>query len=94
MRAKATTMPDVPLIPSLEETLEDLATQGARRVLVVPVSFVCDHLETLGEIGMEARQRAAELGIGQFELMPALNDSPTFIRALAELVLGAVGSAQ
>ncbi len=80
------------LSPSLDETLQDLARHGARRVLVIPVSFVCDHIETLGEINMEARQRAAELGIDQFELMPALNDSPTFIRALAELVLGAVGT--
>ncbi len=80
------------LSPSLVEALQDLAAQGARRVLVVPVSFVCDHIETLGEINMEARQRAVELGIDHFELMPALNDSPTFIRALAELVLGAVAT--
>jgi ferrochelatase len=68
------------------------ASRGAKRVLVIPISFVTDHVETLAEINIEARALAAQLGIEQFELMPALNDSPTFIRALAELVLTAVGS--
>jgi len=56
-------------------------------VLVVPVSFVTDHVETLHEIDIEAREAAARLGISHFEVMPALNDSPAFIRALADLVV-------
>ena len=75
------------LQPSLDVTLEDLASQGTRAVLVVPVSFVTDHVETLHEIDIEARETAQRLGIGHFEVMPALNDSPVFIRALADLVL-------
>jgi ferrochelatase len=75
------------LEPSLGETLRSLAAQGAERVLVIPISFVTDHVETLAEIDIEARALAAQVGIRQFELMPALNDSPTFIRALAGLVL-------
>jgi ferrochelatase len=78
------------LEPSLEATLRALAARGAKKILVVPISFVSDHVETLFEINVAARQLAASLGIKQFELMPALNDSPTFIRALAELVLEAV----
>jgi ferrochelatase len=52
----------------------------------VPVSFVSDHVETLGEIDHEARAEAAELGLGQFEMTAGLNDSPKFIEALAHLV--------
>ena len=75
------------LAPSLDQTLHDLAAQGSQRILVVPIAFVSDHVETLSEIGIEARALAGRLGIEQFEVMPALNDSPKFITALAELVL-------
>jgi protoheme ferro-lyase len=78
------------LEPSLSETLRALAAQGTERVLVIPISFVTDHVETLAEIDIEARALACQVGIRQFELMPALNDSPTFIRALADLVLAQV----
>jgi ferrochelatase len=57
---------------------------------VVPIAFVSDHVETLGEIDHEAREEALALGIPQFEMTPGLNDSPTFIAALADLVAGAV----
>ncbi|MFB3922326.1 MAG: ferrochelatase [Terriglobia bacterium] len=63
------------------------ATSPGKRVLVIPISFVTDHVETLAEVDIEARRLADSLGITQFELMPALNDSPAFIRALAELVV-------
>lgn len=79
------------LEPALDETLRELATKDAERVLVVPISFVSDHVETLHEIDIEARELAASLGIRQFESMPALNDSPKFIQALADLVLREVG---
>lgn len=77
------------LEPSLDSTLVRLASQGARQVLVVPISFVTEHVETLYEINVEAREKARALGIEQFEMMPALNDSPRFIAALADLVLRA-----
>ncbi len=77
------------LQPSLEAALGEIAAQGAERVLVVPISFVTDHVETLHEIDIEARKLAGTLGIRQFETMPALNDSPAFIRALAALVTDA-----
>jgi ferrochelatase len=78
------------LQPSLHETLHRLAAQGTRNVLVIPIAFVSDHVETLSEIDVEAREEAQALGIERFEMMPGLNDSPTFIRALAELVVAAV----
>ncbi len=75
------------LEPSLCDTLRRLAGVRVERVLVVPIAFVSDHVETLYEIDIEARAVALESGIRHFEVMPALNDSPTFIRALADLVL-------
>jgi protoporphyrin/coproporphyrin ferrochelatase len=79
------------LQPSLRATLRDLGAAGAREVCVVPISFVSDHVETLGEIDHEAREQAARLGITRFEMTSGLNDSPTFIAALADLVAGAMG---
>jgi ferrochelatase len=78
------------LQPSLRQTINDLAASQIREVCVVPVAFVSDHVETLGEIDHEAREQAAGLGITQFEMSAGLNDSPTFIRALGELVMGAL----
>ncbi len=79
------------LQPSLRKTLHDLASEGLREVCVVPISFVSDHVETLGEIDHEAREIAYELGITRFEMMEGLNNSPTFIAALADLVCSALG---
>src|SRR5579859_7190507 len=82
------------LRPSLDEELKDLAAQGVEKVLAIPIAFVSDHVETLSEIDIEARDLAGRLGINQFEVMPALNDSPKFIQALTELVLQAISCPQ
>ncbi len=79
------------LEPSLTGTIEGLARQGIRRMLIIPIAFLTDHIETLHEINIEARHQAESLGVSEFHLMPALNDSPLLIRALADLVLRAVG---
>ena len=78
------------LQPSLRRTLIDLRDQHVREVCVVPISFVSDHVETLGEIDHEAREQARKLGIERFEMSSGLNDAPTFIAALAELVIAAL----
>ncbi|HMK29303.1 MAG TPA: ferrochelatase [Terriglobales bacterium] len=80
------------LQPSLRSTLRQLGAAGVQDVCVVPISFVSDHVETLGEIDHEARQVAREVGIRQFEMTSGLNDSPTFIASLAELVAEAIGA--
>jgi len=77
------------LEPSLTLTIENLARAGVQRMLVIPVSFVTEHIETLHEINIEAREHAESLGIREFRMMPALNDSPKFIAALADLVRAA-----
>jgi ferrochelatase len=79
------------LQPSLHRTLRDLSVRHVREICIVPISFVSDHVETLGEIDHEAREEAARLGFRQFEMTAGLNDSPTFIAALADLVQKAVG---
>ncbi len=78
------------LEPTLDATIDGLAADGVKDLLVAPIAFVSDHVETLSEIDIEARHRAASRGIRQFEMMPGLNDSPQFIRALADLVRGAI----
>ena len=79
------------LTPSFTGTIERMARDGQRRMLVIPISFLTEHIETLHEINIEGRELAESLGIHEFHMMPALNDSPLLIRALADLVLRAVG---
>jgi len=74
------------LRPSMHETIRRLAVEGRRQVLVAPISFVSDHVETLHEIDIEHRRQARALGIERFAMVPGLNDSPRFIEALAGLV--------
>ena len=78
------------LSPSLTETIERLARAGEKKLLIVPIAFVTEHIETLHEINIEAREEAHKFGVEQFEMMPAVGDSPTFIAALADLVLKAI----
>jgi len=71
--------------PDILEELDRLAANGVRRVLVCPVGFVSDHLEILWDLDVEARERAADLGL-ELGRIESLNDDPAFMRALAELV--------
>jgi ferrochelatase len=81
------------LEPGLLPTLEGLGRGGKQAVLVIPIAFVSDHIETLSEIDIEARREALGWGIRHFETMTGLNDSELFIAALAGLVMGAMGTA-
>jgi ferrochelatase len=74
------------LRPAIETVLQEMAAAGHTAVLMVPLSFVSDHIETLHEIDQVYRQKARELGIVHFARSPSLNDHPDFIRALAALV--------
>lgn len=71
--------------PDILEELEALHARGVGSVLVAPVGFVSDHLEILWDIDVEAREKAAELGL-ELERIASPNDDPAFIRALADLV--------
>jgi ferrochelatase len=74
------------LQPSMHATLKRLADEGRRRVLVIPISFVSDHVETLHEIDIEHRAQALALGIREYRMVPGLNDAPSFIAVLGKLV--------
>jgi len=78
--------------PDILVELETLHARGARRILVAPVGFVSDHLEILWDIDVEAREKAAELGL-ELDRIESLNADPAFIRALADLVEKASGAA-
>ncbi len=78
------------LEPSFLGTLERLGHEGVKEAMVVPISFVTEHIETLHEINMDGRADAKKAGIERFRMMPAVGDSPAFIGTLKDLVLRAV----
>jgi protoporphyrin/coproporphyrin ferrochelatase len=71
--------------PDILEELERLHSQGVTEILVAPIGFVSDHLEILWDIDVEAREKAAQLGL-ELDRIESLNDSPELARALAVLV--------
>jgi len=74
------------LTPSTPTMLTELAQQGCKNVLMVPISFVSDHIETLYEIRMEYRDLAASLGM-KLHACESLNTNALFIRGLRDLIL-------
>jgi protoporphyrin/coproporphyrin ferrochelatase len=77
------------LEPSTEATVRQLAAEGRENVLMVPLSFVSDHIETLYEIDIEYGELAKAAGIKRFVRSESLNSSPLFLECLATLVRGA-----
>jgi protoporphyrin/coproporphyrin ferrochelatase len=71
--------------PDLVETVEELAAQGHRAVLVASVGFIADHLEIFYDIDIEAKERADALGI-ELRRTPMLNADPRLAQALHALV--------
>jgi ferrochelatase len=71
--------------PDILEELESLHERGVSEVLAAPVGFVTDHLEILWDLDVEAREKAAELGLA-LDRIDSLNDDPAFVAALAGLV--------
>ncbi len=82
--------PEPWLGPQLEEYVVELARQGHRHLLSVPVGFVADHVEILFDIDIKARH-AAQVAGARLERVPSLNDDPLFVEALADLVQRANG---
>ncbi|MFO7765874.1 MAG: ferrochelatase [Pelovirga sp.] len=72
--------------PGTEEEITRIAAAGYQSLLMVPVSFVSDHIETLEEIDMEYRELAVSSGIVNFCRAPSLNDHHDFLDAMAALV--------
>ncbi|MBE9158624.1 ferrochelatase [Nodosilinea sp. LEGE 06152] len=80
------------LQPYTEDAIEQLAQQGVKDLVVVPISFVSEHIETLQEIDMEYREIAHEAGIPGFHRVPALNTHPRFITDMADMVTEALAA--
>jgi ferrochelatase len=80
------------LQPYTEDALKELGAKEVKDLLVVPISFVSEHIETLQEIDIEYREIAEASGIENFERVPALNIHPRFIDALADLVVDSLDS--
>lgn len=71
--------------PTVEETLAELAQEGHRHVLVAPIGFICDHVETLYDIDIELKQLAQTKGL-QLERIPMLNASEALIDIVTSVV--------
>jgi ferrochelatase len=80
------------LEPATADHIPELARQGVRELLVVPVAFVSDHIETLHEQRILLRGIANAAGIERYEVANALNDCHLYARALARLVRQALES--
>jgi ferrochelatase len=71
--------------PLVEEVYQDIISEGHENVLLVPIGFAADHVETLWDLDILHKGQAVELGL-KFERSGALNDSPIFIGAMASMV--------
>jgi ferrochelatase len=78
------------LTPSFPEMIEALAAKGKKQLLIIPISFVSDHLETLYELGIQYKRTADSLNIENYRVAKGLNDSDTFIEALKNITIDAL----
>ncbi len=74
------------LEPYTQDALRRLGSEGVRNLLVIPVAFVTDHIETLHELNIELREVAEKNNIHRYEVNYALNDNPLFIAAMADVI--------
>lgn len=78
------------LEPSTSSMIEELSKKGKKHLLIIPISFVSDHVETLFELNIEYRHVADNFKIENYIVMPGLNDSPLFIEALYNLAINQI----
>jgi ferrochelatase len=79
------------LEPDVRDVIREVAEQGAGHIVVSPAGFVCDHVEVLYDLDVDAKWIAAEHGV-TLHRAPAVNAHPQFIAMLADLVQDAIGS--
>jgi protoporphyrin/coproporphyrin ferrochelatase len=77
--------------PYVEAAMEQLKETGAQKIVAAPVGFLCDNVEVLYDLGVEGREKAAELGVA-FAAADAVNTHPAFIAALSDRVEGALSA--
>jgi len=73
------------LEPDIGQAIRDLAAEAASAVIVAPIGFVCDHVEVLYDLDIEARKIAEDSGL-RFLRASCPNDHPTFIRMMADVI--------
>lgn len=78
--------PSAWLGPQTSDAIKGLGQKGHKNLLTVPIAFTSDHIETLFELDLEYGELAKEHGVTGFKRAESLNDSPIFIRALADIV--------
>ncbi|MHB1721953.1 MAG: ferrochelatase [Acidiferrobacter sp.] len=81
------------LRPYTDDVIRAQGAAGVRQMLVYPIAFVSDHIETLYELGMTYAVVAQAAGLREYRVVPALNDDPLLIAALAALVRDALAAA-
>jgi ferrochelatase len=72
--------------PALPEALAEIAAKGIEQLVVQPLSFVTENLETLYNLDIVFKEQCVAAGIKSFVRVPALNDSPLYVSALADMV--------
>ena len=80
------------LEPATDTMIEELAAKGKKHLLIIPISFVSDHVETSFELDIEYRHVADKVGIENYIVMTGLNDSQLFVDALYDLVTKSLSS--
>ena len=80
------------LQPYTDKVIEEKASAGVKQMLVYPIAFVSDHIETLYELGMLYAELARKHGIEHYRVAPALNNHPLLIQALKTLVIDSLAA--
>jgi ferrochelatase len=73
------------LEPDVCDVIEEIAKEGIKNVIAQPIGFICDHIEVLFDIGIEAQEVSDEAGINLLRAK-TVNDDPKFIEAMADVV--------
>ena len=76
--------------PSTVKTIKELAGKDIKQLLIIPISFVSDQIETMFELDIEYRFIAERAGIENYIVMQGLNDSKTFVSALKDIAINAL----
>lgn len=80
------------LEPSTDQKIRELRAEGVQQLLMIPISFVSEHIETLYELDILYKKLADEIGLPHYRRVPAFNTDAQFISALADLVCKKVTS--
>ncbi len=81
------------LEPDIARVIEEIAGSGSNQMVVAPIGFVCDHVEVLYDLDIEAKERARQAGV-DFIRASCPNDHPTFIRTIGDVIEKKINSVE